>query len=138
MKRAGKRVPKWLTADAVLAMHEQLVVEHGGDAGVRDRGLLESALAAPKHHHAYGKDDRYFLAAVYANAITRNHPFVDGNKRTAFLAAYVFLHINGIELVAPEEEVVAMTVGLSDRTVSAAAFEEWLRKSSRMRGGKGR
>jgi len=126
-----KRVPKWLTLDAVLAMHEQLVAEHGGDAGVRDRGLLESALAAPKHHHAYGERDTFALAAAFAHAITRNHPFLDGNKRTAFLAAYVFLGINGIELAAAEEDVVARVVGLSDWSVTPEAFAEWLRDSSR-------
>ena len=125
------RDPKWLTLDAVLAMHEQLVAEHGGDAGVRDRGLLESALAAPKHHHAYGEADVFTLAAAYAHAITRNHPFLDGNKRTAFLAAYTFLGINGIELVAAEEDVVAMVVGLSDRSVSAEAFAVWLKHACR-------
>lgn len=122
-----KREPKWLTLDAVLAMHEQLVAEHGGDAGVRDRGLLESALAAPRNHRAYGEADLFTLASANAHAITRNHPFLDGNKRTAFLASYTFLGIHGHELVAVEEDVVAMVVGLSDRSVSAKAFAEWLK-----------
>ncbi len=122
-----KREPKWLTLDAVLAMHEQLVAEHGGDAGLRDRGLLESALAAPRNHRAYGEADLSTLAAAYAHAITRDHPFLEGNKRTAFLAAYTFLGITGHELVAPEEDVVAMVVGLSDRSVSAKAFAQWLK-----------
>ncbi len=126
-----KREPRWLTVDAVLAMHEQLVAEHGGHAGVRDRGLLESALAAPKHHHAYNETEVCKLAAAYAHAITRNHPSVDGNKRTAFLAAYTFLGINGIELVAAEEDVVTMVVGLSDRSVSQTKFAEWLKETGR-------
>jgi death-on-curing protein len=112
-------------------MHEQLVAEHGGDAGVRNLGLLDSALAAPRHHYTYGERDIFVLAAAYAYGITRNHPFLDGNKRTAFLAAYTFLGINAWELNAPEEQVVTMLVGLSDRSVSAEAFAEWLRASCR-------
>jgi len=127
-----RRQPKWLTVDAVLAIHEQLVAEHGGDAGVRDRGLLESALAAPKHHHAYNKTELFALAAAYAHAITRNHPFLDGNKRTAFLAAYTFLGINGWELNTPEEQIVQMLVALSDRSVSAEAFSDWLMGACRI------
>ena len=112
-------------------MHEQLVAEHGGSGTVRDIGLLESALAAPKHRFAYGERDTCVLATAYAYGITRNHPFVDGNKRTAFLAAYTFLAINGGELRAREEDVVKMVVGLSDRSVSAETFAGWLRTASR-------
>lgn len=124
-----RKEPAWLTVEAVLAMHEQLVAEHGGDAGVRDLGLRDSALAAPRHHYAYGERDIAALAAAYAYAITRNHPFVDGNKRTAFLTTYVFLGLNGFDVDAPEEQVVSHVVGLSDRSVSAEAFAEWLRSS---------
>ncbi len=120
--------PNWLTIEAVLAMHGQLVAEHGGVPAVRDRGLLESALAAPRNHYAYGEHDLCVLAAAYAYALTRNHPFADGNKRIAFLAAYTFLGINGRELTAPEEEVVHMVVGLSARSVSADEFASWLRE----------
>jgi death-on-curing protein len=126
-----RKEPSWLTAEAVLAMHEQLVAEHGGDAAVRDRGLVESALAAPRHHYTYGERDIFVLAAAYAYGITRNHAFIDGNKRTAFLAAYTFLGINGWDLNAPEEQVVQMVVGLSDRSVSVEAFAEWLRTACR-------
>lgn len=122
-----KKEPAWLTVHAVLAMHEQLVAEHGGSATVRDLGLLESTLAAPKHHFAYAERDLFVLAAAYAYGITRNHPFIDGNKRTTFLAAYTFLGINGWELNAPEDEVVGVIVGLSDRSMSAEAFVGWLR-----------
>jgi len=126
-----KREPEWLTLQPMLAVHEQLVAEHGGDAGVRNLGLLDSALAAPRHHYTYGKRDIFVLAAAYAYGITRDHSFIDGNKRTAFLAAYTFLGINGWELNAPEEQVVTMVVGLSDRSVSAEAFAEWLRMACR-------
>lgn len=121
----------WLTVEAVPAMHEQLVAEYGGSARVRDLGLLESALAAPRHSYAYGERDLFVLATAYAYGITRNHPFLDGNKRTAFLAAYTFLGINGWELNAPEEQVVTAVVGLSDRSMSAEAFAEWLRAACR-------
>ena len=126
-----KRDPGWLTLQGVLAMHEQLVAEYGGDAGVRNLGLLDSALAAPRHHYTYGERDIPVLAAAYAYGITRNHPFIDGNKRTAFLAAYTFLGINGWELNAPEQQAVKVVVGLSDRSVSAEAFAEWLRTACR-------
>lgn len=112
-------------------MHEQLVAEHGGDTGVRNLGLLDSALAAPKHHYTYGERDFFVLSTAYAYGITRNHPFIDGNKRTAFLAAYTFLGVNGWELNAPEEEVARMVVGLSDRSLSAEAFADWLRAACR-------
>jgi death-on-curing protein len=112
-------------------MDEQLVAEHGGEAGIRNLGLLDSALAAPRHHYTYGERDIFVLAAAYAYGITRNHPFLDGNKRTAFLAAYTFLGINGWELKAPEENVVQMVVGLPDRSISAEAFGEWLRTACR-------
>ena len=121
--------PVWLTVEAVLAFHEQLVAEHGGSSLLRDRGLLESALAGPKNHFAYGQRDIFVLATVYANGVTRNHPFVDGNKRTAFIAAYTFLGLNEHELVAPESEAVTFVEGLSTRSVSEDEFADWLRRS---------
>lgn len=121
--------PFWLTIEAVLAFHEQLVAEHGGVSLLRDRGLLESALTAPRNHFAYGERDLFVLATVYANGVTRNHPFADGNKRTAFLAAYTFLGLNGLELIAPETEAVEFMLGLSARIFSEEDFTEWLRRS---------
>jgi len=126
-----KKEPAWLTLQAMLAVHEQLVAEHGGDAGVRNLGLLDSALAAPRHHYTYGERDIPVLAAAYAYGITRNHPFIDGNKRTAFLAGYTFLGSNGWELNALEEQAVKVVVGLSDRSVAPDAFAEWLRTACR-------
>ncbi|MCO6435819.1 MAG: type II toxin-antitoxin system death-on-curing family toxin [Phycisphaerae bacterium] len=111
-------------------MHEMLLAEHGGAAGIRDQAALESALAAPQHHFRYGKPETCELAAVYAHAITRNHPFVDGNKRTAFLTAFTFLALNGLALNAPEHEVVVMVRGLASRTYSLEEFAEWLRRYS--------
>jgi len=121
--------PAWLTLDAVLAIHEQLVAEHGGSSLLRDRALLESALAGPMNHYAYGERDLCALAAAYANGLTRNHPFADGNKRTAFITAYTFLGINSRELAAPEEEVVKAVRGLSARTISPEEFTAWLRRA---------
>ena len=96
---------------------------------MRDRGLLDSALAAPRNHFAYGEHDIFVLATAYANGITRNHPFADGNKRTAFLAAYTFLGLNGLELIAPEIEAVEFVLGLSARSCSEDDFTAWLRRS---------
>lgn len=120
--------PLWLTIEAVLAFHEALVAEHGGASLLRDRGLLESALARPKNHHAYGEHDHFVLATAYASGITRNHPFADGNKLTAFLAAYTFLGINGFELTASEEEAVRFVLGLTARELSEEQFTDWLRR----------
>jgi death-on-curing protein len=119
--------PTWLTPADVLVLHDRLLHEHGGAAGVRDMGRLEAALARPQHHFAYGESDPFRLATAYASGITRNHPFVDGNKRTAFLAAFVFLAVNGQDLRADEAEVVHTMLALVDRTVSEEEFAGWLR-----------
>ncbi len=124
-----KREPAWLRVEAILAIHEQLVRQHGGLATLRDRGLLESALASPVNRFAYGETDVFALAAAYASGITRNHPFIDGNKRIAFMAAYVFLGVNGWALNAPEERVVAVMLGLSNRSLSESEFTAFLRES---------
>lgn len=86
----------------VIAIHERVLADHGGESGIRDRGLLESALAQPLQIHAYGSPDLATLAAAYAAGIIRNHPFVDGNKRVGFMAAYTFLACNGVRLTAME------------------------------------
>src|SRR5262245_50766731 len=100
------RRPRWLRADVVLAIQDLLIREHGGAPGIRDAGLLASALARPRHLSFYLRKNLFELAAAYSAAIVRNHPFIDGNKRVAFAAAYVFLRDNGYELVADESEVV--------------------------------
>ena len=97
MKKAS-----WLKKEAVLAFHDQLLAEHGGSGGIRDEALLESALARPANLLAYGKPSLFDLAAAYACGIIKDHPFVDGKKRTGFMAAYVFLGINKIEFVGDE------------------------------------
>lgn len=118
--------PRWLTATVVHTMHEELIAEHGGSSGVRDQGLLESALARPQNLLAYGKPTLAELAASYAFGVARNHPFVDGNKRTALMAAYVFLGLNGQRLVAPEAEAVIMMQELASGACSEAEFAAWI------------
>lgn len=118
--------PRWLTLTAIHTMHEELIAEHGGSSGVRDQGLLESALARPQNLLAYGKPSLAELSASYAFGIARNHPFVDGNKRTAFMAAYVFLGLNGQRLIAPEAEAVIMMQELASGVCSEADFAAWI------------
>lgn len=125
--------PKWLDIAAVQAMHDEQLVEHGGAAGTRDLGLLESALARPRNAWSYGEGDLVELGALYAAGIMRNHPFVDGNKRTGFLAAYAFLYVNGLEIVADEAEVIVQCLALAVSDIDEAEFAAWLRDNVRAR-----
>lgn len=123
--------PRWLSKVAVLAIHGRLLAEHGGASGLRDEGLLESALSAPKNHFEYEQADVFQLAAAYAFALTSNHPFVDGNKRTSFAAAGIFLELNGCRLEAAEPDAVGAVLALSKGELNADGFSNWLRISSR-------
>jgi death-on-curing protein len=123
--------PFWLSRQAIEIIHDEQLVEHGGAGGIRDAGLLESALARPRNLFAYGEADICALAAAYAAGIVRNHPFVDGNKRTGFLAAYSFLAVNGLELDAPEAEAVVMTLGLASGEMPEQGFAAWLHDRTR-------
>ena len=123
--------PCWLTREAVLAIHAQLLARFGGSAGLREDNMLESALAKPRQLHAYGRPNVYEMAAVYAFGIVKNHPFVDGNKRAGFVAAYTFLGINGFDFAAPEEEAVLFTRGLAAGDITIEQYTLWLQKSSR-------
>jgi death-on-curing protein len=125
--------PIWLTLPMVLAFHEQMLARHGGSSGVRDQGLLESALGRARNAFAYGDSDLCSLAASYAMGIANNHPFVDGNNRTAFMSALVFLGLNGLDITASEAEVVVMTVGLADKSVDETGYARWLRDNTRPR-----
>mgnify|MGYP001574855006 CR=1 FL=1 len=117
-----KRAPRWLSAAAVLAIHERLIAEHGGAAGLRDERLLESALASPLNHLAYADADLFGLAAAYASALTRNHPFHDGNKRVAAAATIMFVYLNDRDLACTEDELVELTLGVArGETTKAAA-----------------
>lgn len=122
--------PVWLTTGIVLAIQESLLARFGGLAGVRDAGLLESGLARPQQLFAYGKPTLAGLAASYALGIAKNHPFLDGNKRAAFMAAYTFLGANGFELNASEEEAVKYTLGLAAGGVTEAEYADWLKRNS--------
>lgn len=123
--------PHWLEPRVVLALHEQLIERFGGPWGVRDEGLLLSALDSPKNHFHHGESDLFILAAQYAQALTRNHPFVDGNKRIALTCAGVFLKLNEYVVRLPEPEAVTMTLRLVTREISEQEFAEWLRKNSK-------
>jgi death-on-curing protein len=120
----------WISKEESLAVHEQVLAAHGGSAGIRDEGLLESALGRPRHLAAYGQGDLFDWAAAYAHGIANNHPFIDGNKRTAFVAAALFLECNGWCVIAPEEQVVQIMVGVADKSVSQEAVAQWLRDST--------
>lgn len=127
--------PRWLTRRVVLAVHYDLIRQHGGSHGLRDEGLLESALDRPLNRWAYAEDpdsapDVHDLAAAYGVGIARNHPFVDGNKRVAFQAMYVFLGLNGRRITAPEPAVVELMTGVADGSVDEEAVAAWLRESS--------
>ena len=119
----------WLTRELLLAVHDEQIAEHGGAAGLRDMGLLESAVARPLNHAGYGGADLAELGALYALAIARNHPFVDGNKRTAFVALETFLVLNGLELTAGDAEATVMMLDMAAGTISDATFIEWVRTS---------
>ena len=118
--------PIWVLRSVIEAVHDMQLVEHGGGAGVRDAGMLESALARPVNLHAYAETGICRLAAAYAFSLARNHPFVDGNKRTAFLAAYIFLRINGLELIAEEADAAAAVLALAAGDSGEQDFAQWL------------
>jgi death-on-curing protein len=119
----------WLTRELLLAIHDEQIAEHGGASGIRDIGLLESAIARPLNRAGYDKADLAELGALYALAIARNHPFVDGNKRTAFVALETFLVLNGLELTAGDAEATVMMLDMAAGTVSEAMFIGWVRTS---------
>jgi death-on-curing protein len=119
----------WLTLELLLAVHDEQIAEHGGAAGIRDLGLLESAVARPLNHAGYGGADLADLGALYALVIARNHPFVDGNKRTAFVALETFLLLNGLELTASDAEATVMMLDMAADMICDASFIEWVSTS---------
>ena len=119
--------PEWITPDTALAIHEEQVGEHGGADGVRDHGLLESALARPRNAWGYGVQDICALAASLGHGIARNHPFVDGNKRTAYVAVETLLLLNGFALLASDAECVVAMLDLAAGEMSEEEFAIWLR-----------
>jgi death on curing protein len=121
----------WLSRRIVLAIHDEQLAEHGGAIGVRDEGLLESALARPLNRAAYGDPDIAELAALYAIAIARNHPFVDGNKRTAYVALETFLELNGCEFPVSDADAVLATLAMASGQMPDDEFTVWVRNNTR-------
>ena len=119
----------WIDLPEALAIHARQLDEHGGAAGLRDLVLLESALARPRQRQAYGDADIYELAAAYAAALIGNHPFVDGNKRTGFVVAILFLELNGATLAASEADATQAVFALAAGDLSEDAFAAWLRET---------
>ena len=121
--------PCWLSAVHVLHIHSDQVQAHGGSLGLRDRALLESALERPRNRFHYEPDaDLAAVAAAYGFGISSNHPFIDGNKRVAFQAMYLFLGLNGFRIDAPEEEVVALVLSLANGALDEPSLADWLRE----------
>jgi len=121
----------WLSRQLVLAIHDEQLAEHGGALGLRDDGLLYSALARPLNRAGYGEPDVAELAALYAIAIARNHPFVDGNKRSAWSALVTFLALNGVEFSPPEVEATVNMLRLAGGDLSDDEFTAWVRLHAR-------
>jgi death-on-curing protein len=119
--------PEWLDLQIVLDVHDAQLGLFGGAEGLRDQGLLESALARPQNKFAYGETDLAALAAAYAFGIARNHPFIDGNKRSAFAAIIVFLGLNGVEFDAPSAQATAIILDLAAGLVSEDGLTRWIK-----------
>jgi len=124
--------PVWLDREFLMGLQTELLSRFGGLEGVRDPGLLDSALNRPLHLYSYGDPSLFDLAAAYAHGVVKNHPFLDGNKRVGFMAAYTFLGANGYHLQAPETEAVLRTVALAAGEMEAGAYVEWLERNSRV------
>ena len=123
--------PAWVLRESVLALHEQLLAEFGGLAGIRDDGLLESALARPENKLAYKTASVFVLTAAYAFGLVKNHPFIDGNKRTGFAVAIVFLEVNGYRFEAPEADATVKTLALAASAMTEAAYAAWIKAHAR-------
>ena len=124
--------PKWIPLAVVMAIHEAQLAQHGGGVGVRDQGLLESALARPRQIHAYTENPPLVrLAAAYAFGLAKNHAFVDGNKRTAWVVCATFLEVNGRKVTATQADVVTTMLGVADGSINEEVFAAWLERNSR-------
>jgi len=123
-------VTVWLSRQLILAIHDEQLAEHGGAIGIRDEGLLESALARPLNLAGYGQPDTAELAALYAIAIARNHPFADGNKRVAYVALETFLALNGLRFPVSDADAVIMTLRLAAGDVTDEAFTAWVQANA--------
>jgi death-on-curing protein len=122
--------PNWVDRQVMIAIQSELLNRFGGLAGIRDEGLLDSAINKPKNLFAYGQPTVFELAASFATGLVKNHPFLDGNKRIGFMAAYVFLGANGWSLEATEEEAVLETLALAAGERAEADYAAWLARNS--------
>ncbi len=118
---------RWINKQALLLLHDESLSLHGGASGIRDEGLLDSALARPLHLDHYGSPDVADLAASYGVGLAKNHPFVDGNKRVAFLAVGLFLYLNGQRLIATQAEATVTIFAVAAGELDDASFAAWLR-----------
>lgn len=124
---------KWVNRQALVTLHDMSLAEHGGASGIRDQGLLESALARPENLAAYGDPDYASLAASYGVGLAKNHAFVDGNKRVAFLAVGLFLFKNAYRLNATQTDATLAMLGVASCDLDEAALAEWIRRHSAVR-----
>ena len=118
---------QWISTELALAIHQRQLAEHGGLSGIRDKGLLESALARPQNLHAYGENDSYVLAAAYGFGMARNHPFSDGNKRTAYVVSRLFLKLHDSDMPGTAENRVRVFEQLAAGNITEPEFIAWLR-----------
>ena len=125
---ADRQEPVWIEKSVALAIHDRQLAEHGGGSGVRDDGLLESALARPINQWTYGEDDRCQLAAAYAFGVVRNHPFLDGNKRTGWVLARLFLALNQVALTFDTVDATRTMIAFAAGTLSEADLADWFRQ----------
>lgn len=124
---------RWLDKAALLLLHDEGLAEHGGASGIRDEGLFESALARPLNLAAYDNPDFAALAAAYGMGLAKNHPFVDGNKRVAFIAVALFLALNGYRLIASQIDATQTMLAVAAGEVNEAGFATWIRQNSKKR-----
>lgn len=127
MTDAARIEPVWLDAGLAMAIHDRQLAEHGGGVGVRDEGMLDSALSRPLNQWTYGEDDLCALAAAYAFGVAKNHPFIDGNKRTAWVLARLFLVLNAVELSFTSEDAIATVLALAAGELSEEEMADWFR-----------
>jgi death on curing protein len=124
--------PIWINATMAQFIHDDQIAAHGGVYGLLNAGLLESALARPQNLYAYEQADIFSLAAAYGYGIAKNHAFIDGNKRTAFLVMFTFLRVNGWHLIVPEPEAVITMQQVAASVMTETLLAEWLKKNSRI------
>ena len=122
---------QWVSREVLLTLHDESLAEHGGGSGIRDEGLLDSALARPLNVVAYGKPDAAELAAAYGYGLAKNHAFVDGNKRAAFLAIGLFLYMNGYRLTASQADATRTVLAVAAGEIDEAQLAQWIRSNMR-------